>query len=490
VTWLEVVKAAFGLPTDTAAFRKVAGERTPPSKRIRELWVKAGRRGGKSRMSAALAVYFACFVEHSLAPGETGYVLVLASSRDQAGTVLNYTRAFLEASPVLAQEIDTITASEIRLRSGIVISVHANSFRTVRGRTLLACIFDEVAWWRDEESATPDVEVYRAVMPALMTTSGMLVAISTPYRRNGLLFRKWRDHFGKDDDSVLVVEGASTLFNPSLSTSDIERALVDDPEGNRAEWEAEWRTDIAALFDDNTIDAAIGDRPLELPPRKDFRYVAFVDASAGRHDAFTISISHREGESHVVDLVRGVGGGGQTFDPDTVAIEFAALTRDYKCIEIVGDNFAGEWVAGSFKKAGIRYRRSDKPKSRLYLECLPLFARGQVNLPDHGKLLRELRLLERTTAPSGKDRVDHPKRGGSDDYANAACGALQLLAAPRAEAVIGWGSYSDPVLWTSKKGFVRKEEANPQSAPCTLVFPEEKPLPKGLSRRLGAVRLW
>jgi hypothetical protein len=50
-----------------------------------------------------------------------------------------------------------------------VIAVHVNSFRTVRGRTLVACIFDEVALRRDELLPVPDLEVYRAMRPALMT---------------------------------------------------------------------------------------------------------------------------------------------------------------------------------------------------------------------------------------------------------------------------------------------------------------------------------
>ena len=58
---------------------------------------------------------------------------------------------------------------------------------------------------------------------------------------------------------------------------------------------------------------------------------------------------------------------------------------------------------------------------------LPLFARNLVHLPDHHSLVRELRLLERSTARSGKDAVSHPK-GGRDDYANSVCGALNLIA--------------------------------------------------------------
>jgi hypothetical protein len=57
---------------------------------------------------------------------------------------------------------------------------------------------------------------------------------------------------------------------------------------------------------------------------------------------------------------------------------------------------------------------------------LPLFARHLVRLPEHPKLLRELRLLERRTHRGGKDSVDHP-RGGHDDYANCVRGVLRNL---------------------------------------------------------------
>jgi hypothetical protein len=65
-------------------------------------------------------------------------------------------------------------------------------------------------------------------------------------------------------------------------------------------------------------------------------------------------------------------------------------------------------------------------KSDIYLECVPLFTRGLIRLPDHPKLIRELRLLERHAHRSGRDTIDHGKTG-NDDYANACCGVLREL---------------------------------------------------------------
>jgi hypothetical protein len=46
--------------------------------------------------------------------------------------------------------------------------------------------------------------------------------------------------------------------------------------------------------------------------------------------------------------------------------------------------------------------------------------------PRSSQLIRELRLLERRTARSGKDSVDHGV-GGSDDHANVLAGAVNLV---------------------------------------------------------------
>jgi hypothetical protein len=120
----------------------------------------------------------------------------------------------------------------------------------------------------------------------------------TPYRKVGLLYQKWRDYFGQSSDDILVVQGPSTTFNPTLTQSKVDAAIADDPEGARSEWEATWRADLAAFLDEATVDAAIDyGRPLELPPRADHSYFAFCDPSGGRHDAFTICIGHEEGES-------------------------------------------------------------------------------------------------------------------------------------------------------------------------------------------------
>jgi len=380
-TWLTVLCAAFALPLTAEQqqiFATVAGGRLPPLKRVRELWAVAGRRSGKSRIAAAIAVYLALFVKHRLARGETGMCLVLAGSRDQSRSVFSYVRGLLESAPALRAEIVNVSRYEIELKNGIIVAVHSNSFRTIRGRTLVAAIFDETAFWRDESSALPDVETYRAVLPSLATTDGMLIGISTPYRRLGLLYQKHRDHFGQDGDDVLVVQGRSQIFNPTLTDSVIAAQREADPAGAVSEWDAAFRVDISAWLDDASIDRAIElGRPLELPPQQGIVYRAFTDASGGvGADSYTLSIAHKENNLCITDLVRGTTG---KFDPHQVTRDYAALCQEYHVSEIVGDAYAAQWVAGTWRETGINYRRSALVKSDIYREAEALFTRGLVS---------------------------------------------------------------------------------------------------------------
>jgi hypothetical protein len=446
--WLVVLKAAFALPLDDEerkTFASISGGRVLPLARIRELWCVAGRRSGKSRMAAALAIYFALFIKHKLAAGEKGLVLVLAMTVDQAKVVFDYVLGFMRASEVLAREIESTTRSEIRLKNGITIAVHPNSFRSVRGRTLCACIFDEVAYWRDDTTATPDAEVYSAVLPALLTTKGMLVGISSPYRRMGLLHAKHKRHFGVDDADTLVVQGSSKQFNQTLDTAAIAAQQEADPAAARSEWDAQFRDDIAGFLDDALIEQAIDrDRPLELPPRDGLSYKAYVDASGGAigGDSYTIGIAHRENDCYVLDLVRGRAG---PFDPEELTKEYVALCKDYRVASVTGDRYGREWVSSAWRKCSISYTPALLTASETYLEALPLWTRGAVRIPDYPILARELRLLERVPTRLGKDQVVHP-RGVHDDYANVCFGALYSVAGAgryRYDSSLSWVSGPD-----------------------------------------------
>ena len=113
----------------------------------------------------------------------------------------------------------------------------------------------------------------------------------------------------------------------------------------------------------------------------------------------------------------------------------AQTLAQYRLTEVTGDRYAAGFVVDAMARVGIAYRHSDRDRSAIYADAMPLFTSGRARLLDNQKLIAQLANLERKTSVGGRDRIDHP-RGAHDDCANAVAGALTL--APRRVAGSGW----------------------------------------------------
>jgi hypothetical protein len=94
--WVTILRGAFGLKMsrkERALFRTLA-DRDPPKRKVRELWIIAGRRAGKDSIASLVAAYSAAFFDPTglLRPGERAVCMCLACDRDQAKIVLGFIR--------------------------------------------------------------------------------------------------------------------------------------------------------------------------------------------------------------------------------------------------------------------------------------------------------------------------------------------------------------------------------------------------------------
>jgi hypothetical protein len=431
-TWRAVIKAVYAEPmndSELERFRAVA-ERDPPAKPVSEVAIIVGRGGGKDSIASLIATVTAVTFDPrgKLRPGEKAVVMCLAVDRSQASIVYGYIRAYFEQIPALAKLVRHIDNESIELDSGVCVEVHTNSFRSVRGRSLLCAIFDEVAFWRSEDSQNPDFEVAGAIAPGLARIAdSALILISSAHKRSGLLYQKWKDHYGRNDPDVLVVRGSTLQFNPTFNAKIIQRQLADDPALYSAEYNSVWRDDLSTFISRALLEAATDVGVLVRPPQEGLKYFAFADPSGGVHDSFALGIAHQDKDTVLLDLLF------EKFaplDPFSTADEIAALLKEYHCGEVTGDAYAARWVTDAFARIGVTYRKSDADRSAVYLDVLPLFTAGRARLLDSPRLVGQLAGLERRTFSTGRDRIDHG-RSGHDDLANAAAGALTLAARRR-----------------------------------------------------------
>ena len=246
--WLALLAGALGCALNaaqSAAFRLLTG-RDPLPAPCRELWLAVGRRGGKSRAAAALAIYLALIREWTLAAGEVGTIMVLANDRTQARVAFRYIKGLLEAHPTLAGEVVNVTADTITLANGIEIVIGTADNAAVRGRTIVACICDEFAFWPYEQAT----EVLRALRPGMATQpDAMLIVISTVYAAAGPFYEARKRYFGVDDPHVLYAVATSQQMNPTLSDEFIAGEMERDPVGNAAEYLSVERTDVSGFLD-------------------------------------------------------------------------------------------------------------------------------------------------------------------------------------------------------------------------------------------------
>ena len=220
-----------------------------------------------------------------------------------------------------------------------------------------------------------------------------------------------------------MAQGASRDFNPTLSEGVVQRALERDHAAGSAEYLAQFRVDIESFIAREVVETAVAPGRYELPPNNGANYVAFCDPSGGSNDSFTLAIAHGDKDGRgILDVIREQR---PPFSPDAVVQEFTALLKRYGIMKVQGDRYGGDWPAERFRAHGMTYEQSERPKSQIYGELLPLLNSGRVELLDHARLVAQLCDLERHTSRGGKDSIDHTP-GGHDDIANAVAGALLL----------------------------------------------------------------
>jgi hypothetical protein len=432
--WFVFLHAMFGLPLDDAGlalFQACTGRSAPRPGGYLEATLVVGRRGGKSLVLALIAAFLAAFHDWSpyLTGGERGTVMIIATDRRQAATIFKYLKEMLSI-PLLAGLIQRETSDTIDLTNSITIEIQTASFRTIRGRTVVAGLCDELAFWMGDDSANPDKEIIGALRPASATVPGaLLLKASSPYARRGVLWDDHRKHFGRDDASTLVWQADTRTMNPSVPQSFIDAAVEDDPSSAAAEYFAQFRSDVESFISREAIDAVTSPNVFERGHISGQRYYSFVDPSGGSSDSMTLAVAHLERRNAekvvIVDAIREIRA---PFSPEAATDEFATLLKLYGITAVTGDRYAGMWPRERFKMHGIDYKVSEKTKNDIYRDLLPIINSRQCDLLDHPRLFGQLVSLERRTARGGRDSIDHPP-GAKDDVANSAAGVVVLTRA-------------------------------------------------------------
>ena len=469
--WFSFLRVLFGLELDEQdleLFRQCTGRSDVPAGTFTETFLICGRRAGKSFMLSLIAVYLACFKDWTpfLTQGERATIAIISADRKQSATIFRYIVGLIEGVKILKPLIQRRTLDIIELSNNVTIEISTASFKTIRGRTLCACLCDEIAFWSDE-GANPDKEILAAVRPAMATVEGgMLLCASSPYARRGVLYDTYRRRFGKDGSDALIWKAGTRTMNPSVKQSVVDDAMAEDAASARAEYLGEFRDDIESFIDRALVESLVVPGRLELARLPGVTYHAFVDPAGGSGgDSMVVGVAHKDPSGQIVlDAIREAK---PPFSPQEVVAEFAALLLTYRISTVTGDAWGGAFVREPF--APIRYRLAEQTKSNIYRDVLALLNSRRVQLLDHPGLVAQLCGLERRTARGGRDSIDHAP-GQHDDVSNAAMGSI-LLANSADHSKVSWSMTSVPGRSAKTSSRDYKKEIDPD-APSPFVEPE------------------
>jgi hypothetical protein len=114
------------------------------------------------------------------------------------------------------------------------------------------------------------------------------------------------------------------------------------------------------------------------------------------------------------------------------------LIKSYGLNSCVGDHYSAGFVVAAFARHGVTYRHSERDRSKIYQDVLPIFTSGRARLLDTEKnrLAVQFAGLQRETTSMGRDKIDHQK-GGKDDLCNSA--SLSMVLASSAPKKMTFG---------------------------------------------------
>ena len=211
-----------------------------------------------------------------LSVGERGVISIVAADKAQAGVIFGYLLGMLREIPAFANKLVRQTVDTLELANGLIISINTANFRTIRGRTVVLFLADEICFWRDAEtSANPAAEVLASVRPAQATVKGaLMICASSPYSKSGPAWETSRRYYGKPGNILVWQNAPSRLMNPTLSEDFIASEMERDPVAGRSEYLGEWRDDISAFVQRDIAEAAIVPQRWELPLTAGIHYTA------------------------------------------------------------------------------------------------------------------------------------------------------------------------------------------------------------------------
>lgn len=468
--------------------------------------VRAGRRGGKSRIAAAVAVHsllLADRLDGYLPPHEPRLAIAVATSEEQARIVLDHAVALVTASPILRAEVATVTMSELTFRSGHVLRVVACNSRTLRGRGASVVVLDELAWFYGETDGPATAQrVWEALTPSVASFGheGRVLAISTPGDSGGLFERLYLQAESGELPEAVAFSASTVELNPGVPDEFLSaQRLALGADSFAREYLAEFVAGGGRFFEPDELRAVTSNRR-EALPADGRQWVCAIDPSSGGGDPFACVMVGKDARpgfegrllvGHVESWRprgprRGLSRRTRTERDlwvDSVLDHVAEIALRFGA-EVVSDQHVPGVVLDELRKRGVSHVRivpwTATTRTEAFQTLRARIATERIELTADEQTIAEL-LRIRTRFRSGSSQVEVPRVGDSHgDRAIALAAAVHAL---DRHGVGGFMTFHAPTGGRIRtRRFLREEDD------LALPFPQAEARGEHATERLAAMR--
>lgn len=374
-----------------------------------------GRQIGKTTMMAWLALH-----EFTMYPDRN--ILLIAPTKRQAKNFM--TKLKSEISHWLRDEEKYGLAEVQKLRiegeNGSWIQAVPALEETIRGLTIDSAFVDEAAFI--------ERQIFTSVVsPMLATTSGIFALGSTPWGKEGYLYQKF------DDDDYWESFRITSMENPEIPSKQIK-------EWRRDMTELEFSREVLGIFSDKKnaffknkdINRCLkwaskrDDGENVLYPDRESRdcYLGVDPATAGDDKAVLTTIDI---EGNVFDI--------KHFDKCEIPeleghIRDALNSNDRNYLGgFIEENGIGEGTVHRFEREFSQiegFRATLRSKESVYQKAKNQMQSGNIKIPDHQNLKKQLRAIEYEMTQRGNKKI-HAPEGKHDDFADSLVLAIGVM---------------------------------------------------------------
>ncbi len=299
----------------------------------------------------------------------------------------------------------------------------------LRGQNIVAADLEECAFFRDEDAAASDVEIFRAITPRVIP-GGQVIIGSTPWGPMGLLHDLWRENHGKPTTALSA--RAPTLLmrdNAPDVVAIVEREQARDPSNAAREYGASFASASSALLNGDDVDAAVD--PIDNRPYvAGTRHGMTTDVGL-RNDAWFALVFHYELRKRangppvkvlVVDAARRLAPGLLSrVSLDDGEAMLADLAKRYRVKQIHADLHYADALGPRLQTRGLKLVEMSMGSGAQETRAMSLAAKftgKAVRLIEHDVLIKELKELKITRSAGGRTSVGAP--GGKKKHDDGA----------------------------------------------------------------------